>query len=179
MFDIILLILLIFGFLLGLKRGFILQLMHLVGFIVALIVARLYYQDLAAIIELWIPNPNLSDEHFWASLMDTFSIADAFYNGMAFIIIFIIVKIIMQIIANMLNFVANIPILNSLNNFLGAIIGFIEMYFIIFIILFLFSLISVEFIQDTVQNSVIASFMIEKTPIFSERIKDWWFTYLD
>ncbi|GAA0456528.1 CvpA family protein [Alkalibacillus silvisoli] len=175
MFDIILLILLIFGFLLGLKRGFILQLMHLAGFVVAFIVARLYYQDLADLIELWIPNPNTADDHFWGALMSGSGMVDVFYNGVAFIIIFIIVKILMQVLANMLDFVANIPILNSLNNFLGAIIGFIEMYVIIFVLLFLLSIVSVGFVQDLIQNSAIASFMIENTPVLSELIKNTWF----
>ncbi|MDV2581168.1 CvpA family protein [Alkalibacillus haloalkaliphilus] len=175
MLDIILLILLILGFLIGLKRGFILQLMHLAGFVVAFIVARLYYEDLAGLLELWIPNPNTADEHFWGTLISGSGLVDAFYNGVAFIIIFIIVKILMQVLANMLDFVSNIPILSSINNLLGSIFGLIEMYVIVFVVLFLLSLVSVDFVQDFIQDSSIASFMIENTPLLSDLIKNAWF----
>ncbi|WP_027964647.1 CvpA family protein [Halalkalibacillus halophilus] len=179
MLDIILFILLILGFLIGLKRGFILQIFHLLGFIVAFIVAWLYFRDLASVIELWIPNPNLSDDHFWSSLAGNASISDAFYNGIAFVFIFFVVKILLQVLANMLDFVANIPILKSVNNLLGAIVGFIEMYLIIFFFIFFVSLVSIGFIQDAIQGSFIAQFIIESTPLFSERIKDLWFTQIN
>ncbi|MET3682592.1 putative membrane protein required for colicin V production [Alkalibacillus flavidus] len=175
MIDLILIIIFILGFLIGLKRGFILQLLHLAGFIVAFIVARIYYQDLASQLELWIPNPEAGDTHFWAEVLSTSHIADAFYNGVAFIAIFVIVKVLMQVLANMLDFVANMPVLNSVNNLLGAILGFIEMYIIIFILLFGISLLSVGFVQDIVQDSAIASFIIEHTPILTEAIKSAWF----
>ena len=48
MISILLLLILLFGFLRGLKRGFILQLFHLIGFIAAFIVAALYYDELGA-----------------------------------------------------------------------------------------------------------------------------------
>ena len=46
MLDLIILIILGFGFLIGLKRGFILQIIHLTGFIIAFIIAYLYYDQL-------------------------------------------------------------------------------------------------------------------------------------
>ena len=49
MVSLIIILILIFGFFRGLKRGFILQLMHLAGFIIAFIVAALYFRELAVI----------------------------------------------------------------------------------------------------------------------------------
>ncbi|MGM8215550.1 CvpA family protein [Bacillaceae bacterium W0354] len=178
MVDLLLIILLALGFLIGLKRGFILQLLHLTGFIVAFLIAILYYKELALKLELWIPYPKMSENHFWGMIAESGFLEGAFYHGIAFFIIFIIVKIIMQIVANLLDFVANLPILNSINNLLGAAIGFIEMYFIIFVCLFFISLVPVEMVQNMIDNSGIASFIIEKTPIFSSQLKELWFTDL-
>ncbi|MDQ0158880.1 CvpA family protein [Alkalibacillus salilacus] len=175
MIDLILIIIFILGFLIGLKRGFVLQILHLTGFMVAFIVAYLYYRDLAGMLELWVPNPEADEGHFWAEALSVNGISDAFYNSVAFILIFIIVKILMQVLANMLDFVANMPILNSVNNLLGAILGFIETYIIIFILLFGISLLSVDFVQSIIQDSIIASFMIEHTPVLTEALKNAWF----
>ncbi len=87
-----------------------------------------------------------------------------------------VVKIVMQIIANLLDFVAHLPILNSVNNLLGAILGFVEMYVILFVILFFASLVPVGMVQDLVNDSALATFMIEQTPVISEQLKDKWFT---
>ncbi|KMJ55623.1 membrane protein, partial [Bacillus sp. LL01] len=57
MLSLLLLLLLFMSFFIGRRRGFILQLIHLVGFIVALYVAYKYYQDVATYIQLWIPYP--------------------------------------------------------------------------------------------------------------------------
>ena len=62
MLDLIILIILGFGFLIGLKRGFILQIIHLTGFIIAFIIAYLYYDQLAPKLTLWVPFPNFSSD---------------------------------------------------------------------------------------------------------------------
>ena len=59
MLDLIILILLIAGFVTGARRGLIVQLIHMVGFIIALIVAYTYYKPLADKFVLWIPFPLL------------------------------------------------------------------------------------------------------------------------
>ena len=47
MLDLIILVVLLAGLIVGAKRGFIVQMMHIVSFIVALIVAYIYYKPLA------------------------------------------------------------------------------------------------------------------------------------
>lgn len=164
---------LLVGLLVGLKRGFIMQVLHLTGFIVAFIIAVLYYDNLAPILNMWIPYPDFGQEGFGA-FFQNMPLETAFYNGIAFVILFFIVKIILQIIANMLDFVADLPILHSLNGLLGAILGFVETYFIMFIILYFAALIPIDFIQQYVGDSLIAQFMVEHTPLFSEQITNLW-----
>lgn len=178
MVDFILIILLIFGFLMGLKRGFILQAFHLIGFIVAFSVAALYYNSIAEKLSLWIPYPELSDEGAWAAFLQSSSMENAFYNAIAFAIIFFAVKIILQIIASMLDFVASLPILRSLNKIAGAFLGFIEVYLILFVILFILALTPMANIQGWINDSSIGLFIIEHTPYLSEKVKSLWFMEL-
>lgn len=175
MLNFILLIILAFGFLMGLKRGFILQLLHLLGFIIAFIVAVVYYKPLAEKVSLFIPYPDLKGDSSWISFLDALPLEQGFYNAIAFAIIFFGVKIILQIIATMLDFVAALPILSTINRLLGAILGFVEVYLIVFILLFIIALTPLDFAQDWMNDSSIAQFMIEKTPILSKKIVDLWF----
>ncbi|MFA1820623.1 CvpA family protein [Virgibacillus oceani] len=179
MFNFILILLLLFGLLMGLKRGFILQLFHLIGFIAAFIVAVLYYDDLGSSISLWIPYPDMSsDDGIWADFLQALPLEAAFYNAIAFAIIFFAVKIILQIIASMLDFVASLPLINSVNKILGSVLGFVEVYLILFIILYILALTPLEMIQTWINNSGVALFMLENTPYFSEKIQALWFTHI-
>lgn len=179
MFNFIIFILLVFGVLRGLKRGFILQLLHLTGYIIAFIVAIKYYDELSGKLVLWIPYPELSSANAWADFLEALPLEAAFYNAIAFAIIFFAVRILLQIIASMLDFVASIPIVNSVNKLLGAILGFIEVYLILFIILYILALTPIEGIQNAINNSSIALFIIEQTPYFSDKILELWLAYTD
>lgn len=179
MVTIILLLLLIFGFFVGLKRGFILQLFHLVGFIIAFIFAALYYDQLAIKLALWIPYPELPDDSAWADFLQNLPLEIAFYNAIAFAIIFFAIKIVLQIIASMLDFVAELPVLHSVNKLLGGMLGFIEIYLIIFIILYILALTPLSNVQSWINNSGLAMLIVEHTPLFSEKLKDLWFTHVE
>lgn len=100
MIDIIILFLLLMGTLVGLKRGFILQLIKLISFVVSILVASMFYQSLAPQLT-WIPAPNFSGGQaqlaFFSGNLET-----AYYNTIAFIILFILTKILLAIIGGLL-----------------------------------------------------------------------------
>ena len=176
MVSLIIILILIFGFFRGLKRGFILQLMHLTGFIVAFIVAALYYRKLASYVSLWVPYPDIGDDSLWAIFLNTLPLEAAFYNGIAFAIIFFGTKIVLQIVASMLDSLANLPVLRSINKILGAALGFIEVYLVTFIILFILALVPVGSIQTHIKSSFLETLIVEHTPILSNLLESLWFT---
>ncbi|MFG6119029.1 MULTISPECIES: CvpA family protein [Thalassobacillus] len=178
MIDILLIIMLIIGLLNGLRRGFILQLFHIIGFIAAFVVAVLYYDDLAERLTLWVPYPDLPSSAEWAIFLESLPLEVAFYNAIAFAILFFGVKIIVQIIASMLDFVADLPILRTLNGLLGAVLGFIETYLILFILLSIAALLPLEAVQNALDNATIAQAIIEHTPMFSQQLKSLWFEHV-
>ena len=177
MLDLAIIFILIIGFFVGLKRGFILQLFHLVGFIIAYIVANLYYEQLAPKLTIWIPYPNLGENLTLKILTNSGNMETAFYRAISFVIIFFAIKILIQIIASMLDFIARLPILRQLNIWAGGLLGFLENYLLIFILLYIAALIPMAIFQDTLDQSVLAKFIINHTPIFSEQIKKWWIEY--
>jgi uncharacterized membrane protein required for colicin V production len=178
MLDLAIIAILIIGFLIGLRRGFILQLIHLTGFIVAFIVAYIYYDELAPKLKLWIPYPSLGHSSTMKMIFDGTGMDTAYYNAISFAIIFFAAKIVWQMIGSMLDFIAHLPILKQLNRWGGGILGFIEIYLIIFILLYIAALLPVESVQVPLDKSVLAKGIIKNTPVLSGVVKDLWFEYI-
>ncbi|MEH7106574.1 MULTISPECIES: CvpA family protein [Bacillaceae] len=171
MLDIAIILILIIGFFVGLKRGFILQLVHLTGFIIAYIVAFAYYQELAPKLTLWIPYPNLGEGTVLKVITDSSNVETAFYRAIAFVIIFFAVKILLQIIGSMLDFIAHLPILKQLNIWAGGLLGFMEVYLVIFILLYIAALIPMDVLQNPLNHSALAKSIVNHTPILSQQFK--------
>lgn len=178
MIDLLLLFLLFIGVLTGLKRGFILQLFHLIGFIVAFVAAVIYYDDLSPKLTLWVPYPELPADASWAVFLDNLPLEQAFYNAVAFAILFFGVKIVLHIIASMLDFVSELPILNSLNTLLGGILGFVENYVILFVVLYIAALVPVAGVQSALDGSLLAQLIIEHTPVLSNELENLWIEHV-
>ncbi len=174
MLDIIVIVILIAGFFIGLKRGLVMQIVHLVGFIAAYIVAYLYFDDLAPHLKLWIPYPSIGNDSPMSTILSSISLEDVYYRAIAFALLFFGTKIILQIVGNMLNFIADLPLLRTVNRWLGGVLGFIEVYLILFLLLYVASLIPSGSIHTAYQDSFIGQGMVENTPVFSETIKDLW-----
>ncbi|PLR98087.1 CvpA family protein [Bacillus sp. T33-2] len=178
MLDLAVLVILIIGFFVGIKRGFILQSIHLTGFVLAFIAANLYYDDLAPRLPLWIPYPSFGSDSALRLLFDNANLEDAYYRAIAFVAIFFAVKILLQLIGSMLDFVANLPILKTLNVWAGGVLGIVEVYLILFILLYIAALLPIEAIQTPLSDSVLAENIVKNTPIFSEQIKQLWIDYV-
>jgi uncharacterized membrane protein required for colicin V production len=177
MLDLAIIIFLIIGFFVGLKRGFILQLVHLIGFIIAYVAANSYYDELAPKLTLWIPYPNFGNVSSLKILTDSSNMEAAFYRAIAFVIIFFAVKVLLQIIGSMLDFVAHLPVLRQLNVWAGGLLGFIEVYLVIFILLYISALVPIELFQNGLEDSVMANAIVNHTPILSQQIKSLWIEY--
>jgi uncharacterized membrane protein required for colicin V production len=178
MVDIVILLIFVFGFFTGLRRGFILQLIHVAGFIIAFIVAYMYYAEFALKLKLWIPYPTIHENATFKMFFDGMNLEEAYYRAIAFAIIFFAVKIVLHIIGSALDFVAKFPIIKQLNVWAGGILGFLEVYFIVFIVLYIGALIPIEFIQHAIDKSFLADAMIKNTPILSNQMKQWWLNYV-
>ncbi|MFE4129520.1 CvpA family protein [Peribacillus sp. YIM B13482] len=178
MLDLAILAILLIGLLIGLKRGFILQMVHMTGFIVAFIVAYVFYGDLAPNLKLWIPFPTMSDSSTLNMFFDTVGLETAYYNAIAFAIIFFAAKILWQMIGSMLNFITHLPILKQVNRWGGGILGFLEVYLIMFIILYIAAMLPMDSIQKPLTESFLAETIVKHTPFLSEQVKDLWFNEL-
>ena len=90
--NLLILILLIWAFLVGYSRGLVLQALYSLGIIISAIIAFLNYKELASKLTMWVPFSSATADSrllfFDNNLL--FQIDDAFYAGLAFMIIFVI-----------------------------------------------------------------------------------------
>ncbi len=174
MLSLAIIIILIFGFLVGLKRGFILQVIHLTGSIIAFLVAYIKYDDLAPKLTLWIPYPSFTTVSELDFVFGNGDLETAYYRAISFVVLFFGMKLILQILGSMLDFVASLPVLKTINTWAGALFGFIEIYLLVFIVLYVAALLPIESVQRSIQNSAMAGFIIDHTPVLSALIRDIW-----
>lgn len=178
MLDIIILLLLIAGLFVGAKRGLIVQLIHMTGFVIALIVAYTYYKPLAEKFVLWIPYPAIDSSSSLTIAIDRLDLDQTFYQLIAFALIFFIIKFALSLVASMFDFLKYLPVLGFVSKIIGAVLGFIEFYIILFIVLYILALLPITPFQNLMQNSTLASYMLEHTPFVSEKVKELWFIYV-
>ena len=177
MLDLLILFLLFGGLVTGFRRGLIVQVIHMTGFIVALIVAYTYYKQLAEKFVLWIPYPGVTAGSKLSITVDQLDLDETFYHLLAFVLIFLVVKFGLQLVASMFDFLKYLPVLGFVARFAGAMFGFIEFYILIFLVLYLLAMVPIDFVQGMLSNSMLAKTMFEHTPLFSEMVKNWWFIY--
>ncbi|MEK4230249.1 CvpA family protein [Solibacillus sp. FSL H8-0538] len=177
MLDIILLIIFAASLIVGAKRGFVVQAIHLGSFFIALLVAFIYYKPLAQKFVLWIPYPGFSENTTMTLVLDTLDVDRTFYRVFAFAIIFYVVKIALQIVGSMFDFLTYLPVLKSLNYLLGAVFCFVEFYFLMFIGLYVVALLPLESIQTILSGSLLTNLILEHTPILTSMFQNWWYIY--
>jgi len=177
MLDLIIIFLLLGGLITGFRRGLIVQLIHMSGFIIALVVAYTYYKALADKFVLWVPYPGVTAGSKLTFVVGELDLDETFYRLLAFVLIFVIVKFALQLVASMFDFLKYLPVLGFMARITGAVFGFIEFYIIIFLIISIFVMLPIDFIQNMVSKSILTGAMFEHTPLLSEAVKNWWFIY--
>ncbi|MFC3883175.1 CvpA family protein [Bacillus songklensis] len=177
MLNIILIGLLILGFLAGIKRGFILQLIHLISFAVAFIVAYSLNDQLAPRLKLIIPFPEANMQGIATILLEATHAEEAFYRMIAFAILFFATKFLLRIVGSMLNSLAQLPILKQINKWGGGILGFMEVYLVVFVLLYIGAILPINEIQQPIQQSFMAMTIVNDTPFLSSVIQDLWKQY--
>ncbi|MDX5474699.1 MAG: CvpA family protein [Bacillaceae bacterium] len=173
MIDIIIIIFLVLGLIVGIKRGFIMQVVHLSGFIAAFFVAYKFYEELAPKLVLWVPMPSFGNPDT-VMFFEATSLDVAYYRAVAFAILFFGTRIALQVVGSMLDFLTHLPILKQINGWAGAMLGLVEVYLLVFILLYVGALVPVEAVQVSINDSSMARGIVENTPVFAEKLKELW-----
>lgn len=176
MVSFLLMIILLIGIYTGARRGLVLQVVYTVGYLISFIVAAMYFGELGPKLEMYVPYPSATQNSqlpfFDESLK--FSLDQAFYCGVAFVLILFAGWLITRLIGGLLNRLTFAPILKQINWIGGGFLGFITVYIGTFLVLYLMSMLPMPDIQNALEKSFLAKFMIQHTPILSKQVYDWW-----
>lgn len=163
-FDIGVIILLIFGAVSGLKKGFTRQLISAVGFIVVVIAAFLFRENVAEFLYSNLPFFKFGGYFKGVSVLNILV-----YETIAFFILVTLFSILLRLamLASSIfeKFLNATIILGIPSKLAGAVVGVIQYYILAFIALYILSF--PVFNPEPLKNSKYATKIIEETPILS------------
>ena len=167
--DIILIIFILLGGLLGFKKGAIKSLVALVGTFALVIIAFYLKDPVAEFLLKHLPFFNFSGS--WEGLV-TMNIL--LYESIAYILIFILLSGILSLLLKISGIIEKILsatiILGIPSKILGGILGLVETIFFSFIVLFV--LLQFNLTNEYIKDSKLAMFVIDKTPIVGSMVND-------
>lgn len=161
-FSIGIILILIFGFIHGLHRGFVSEILSLIGFVLATFVSLLATSPIAAFI---------NDAIFQRGDNQT---AQLVIKWVIFALLFGLVWRLIRGMRNLLAPLTRLPIVHQLNSLLGGFADFIIKYLIIFILLNFVLIFPSETIQEQYQQSQVSQWIVKKTPILSDKMIQIW-----
>ncbi len=150
-FSIGIILILIFGFLHGLSKGFVAEVLSLIGFVLATFVSIIGTSPIADVINNAI---------FQGSDNET---AQVIVKWVIFVLLFGIVWRIVRGLSNLLSPLTRLPIIHQLNSLLGGAADFIIKYLFIFIVLNFLLILPSQSIQDQYQQSPVSQWIVKKT----------------
>ena len=169
--DIIIIVILLLGTALGLKRGFTKQLVCSLGTVLSIIFAFLLKNKISILLY-----SNLPFYKFGGVLKGVTVLNILLYELIAFILIFVLLSIafkFLSFLTSVLEGVLTASLIFGIpSRILGAVLGFVEAFIFVFILLFIFTLPIFQFNDYITKNSKFADKILLNTPIVSSYTKD-------
>ena len=162
--DIIIIIFICFGALLGFKRGFTRELVSLVGLFAIIILSFILKNPISVFLYSHLPFFNLG-----GIFKDITILNILIYEMIAFLIVFLVLLIIFKILVKITNVFEKILkmtiVLSIPSKILGALLGVVESLIFVFIVLYVLSLPMFNF--DSIKESKLGSTILNNTPILN------------
>lgn len=166
--NLFIILVLVWAFMVGYSRGLITQAFYSIGTIVAIIVAISGYKSLAGTISSWIPfsSPTASAKLLLFNNDLLFHVDDAYYAGLAFLIIYTITYAIFRVIGIFLKFKKNAY--GKSGKLIAAALSLISSYFGLAMIFTTLSLVPMATVQNYMSGSGLVRLMVLYTPISTQ-----------
>lgn len=158
--SILIIMFILSGIILGIKRGFTYQLIKMLSLFIT-VVGALFFKNIVA--KLFINYFDFLDMNPHIKII--------FYRGIAFILLCFIIRIIIGLLLKLskkFEKLLNVTIILGIpSKILGGILGFIEFYIYAFIILLI---LSIPIFKVNVKNSKVANIILNNTPTPSKKV---------
>ncbi|CAD2075259.1 CvpA family protein [Phocicoccus pinnipedialis] len=171
--TLLILLLIMIGMIVGFRRGGLLSIIHLFGTISAIIIARINYKALGNRLDLIMPYPSSAIEMDSAILKQIANLEEAYYYMAAFFFIFVIAKLVIQLFISTFDYLQQVQFHFIASSVAGVIFGLIEMIFVLVVVLAFAATIPMDALQNAINGSGLAKFILNHTLILSERMMSW------
>jgi len=163
-FTIVILLLLVIAIMRGFHRGFVIEILHLVGTVAVLIFARLLYQPFGTSLSNFLSSSHLVEASAGSTLV---------VNMVAFFLLTSIGWAVIRMLARVSRSITWLPVIKQVNSVAGGAVSFLISYLVIFVVLSLANLVPTTFIQTQMSQSAVATFIVNKTPgLTSQALSD-------
>ena len=163
--DVIILLLILLGGVVGFKEGVIKKLTSVIGLVIVVVLSFILKNKISIVFY-----ENLPFFDLWGAYKGIQVLNILFYEMLAFVIIAAVLSIIYRIILGLTGIIEKILkatiILSIPSKILGFFVGLLENYIWVYIILFILTLPVINIKQ--IYDSQIATFIMEKTPYLSK-----------
>lgn len=168
--SLIILLLLVLGFRYGLKRGLAQTLVSLIGYVLVLLVALYFSSPLGDFLAKYMPSLEQSQGQQAAGG----GITGIFYKILAFWIVALLAGIALRILNRSVLSITKLPVISQFNALAGGLIWLLATYVIIFFGLLLLASSELDQIKLSLENSQVAEFILQETPLFSSQLVQYW-----
>lgn len=131
--DIIIIAVMVLSIIIGYMRGFIRKLVSIVGWFAAYLIAYLFYDNLAPLLQSMLPLSSNEKLAEYSGIVAGLKLDTYIYNSLAFALLFFGTRIIITVLGHFLQGVASIPGISLINRWLGVLLGLVEVAVIIII----------------------------------------------
>lgn len=162
--DAVIILLIFLGYFIGKKRGFLPQLVSLVGFFLIVVGSFVLKNPVSQFLYEKLPFLNFMGVFKGVTILNII-----FYEVIAFVIVmgllYLIFRLILSISKLFEKILEALPLIETLNKLIGGILGIVENYIVVFIVLYILTLPFFNF--GVINDSKLRTGILENTPILS------------
>jgi uncharacterized membrane protein required for colicin V production len=157
--DIIILAVLILSIVLGYMRGFVKKLVSIAGWFAAYLVAYLFFDNLAPLLQSAFPISSNEKLAEYSGIVAGLKLDTYIYNSISFALLFFGTRIVLTVAGYFLQGVASIPGISLINRWLGVLLGIVEAVVIIIIGVMVLEAMPSERIIQLLEQSLIVDWL--------------------
>ncbi|MNC40689.1 Colicin V production protein [compost metagenome] len=170
--DLAVLVLGLLAFILGYRRGFVLQLVSFLSLAVAWIAAYLFYDDLAPYVARFLPVEAWVDNSSYSSWLKGLRLDQYVIGAVSFALLVFGVKLILTAAGHLLNILAKVPGLNLINRWSGGVLGLAEAAVLAAVAIQVMAVLPYESVQSLLDGSRAAEWSMQQVSVLFAKMKE-------
>ena len=180
MISIFLLLVLAWGYYIGYRRGLLLQIYYLVAAIFSAFLAGQFYKSLGEQFNLLVPyaNPQEGQGTFFFPSDQLFQLDKVFYAGIAYLLLFAIFYSICRFIGLFLHLIPAKRLGGKWFRVGAGLLSLLVTLFVLQMALTILATVPMAAIQNPLEKSIVAKYIIQSIPVTTNFIKQLWVTNL-